>query len=130
MQALVCSIRGLHAHNDPQEILLELHDLEFPAQAIFRLYTAPTSRLPLPIVRLHLDKGEVADKIFSLTQLFGFHVHVELSRLSANLRSATGGRDSGTTPTSVAMFRPIYGAYVNISRDRPTLWRIRSRTAT
>ena len=70
-------LRGLDAHTDPQEILLELRELGYPVQAIFRLFTNSETRVPLPLVRLHLEKGEAADKIFHLTRLFGFRIRVE-----------------------------------------------------
>ena len=70
-------LRGLDAHTDPQEILLELRELGYPVQAIFRLHANSETRVPLPFVRLQLEKGEAADKIFQLTRLFGFRVRVE-----------------------------------------------------
>ena len=73
-------LRGLDAHTDPQEILLELRELGYPVQAIFPLFTNSETRVPLPLVRLHLEKGQAADKIFHLTRLFGFRVRVESSR--------------------------------------------------
>ena len=80
-------LRGLDAHTDPQEILLELREIGYPVQAIFRLFTNSENRVPLPLVRLHLEKGEAADKIFHLTRLFGFRVRVESSRPPGQARA-------------------------------------------
>ena len=79
-------LRELHAHTDPQEILLDLHELGFPVQAIFRLHTNSNPRVPLPIVRLHLKKGKADDKVFHLTRLFGFRVKMEMSRPPGKLQ--------------------------------------------
>ena len=64
---------------------MELRDLGYPVQAIFRLFTHSETRVPLPLVRLQLEKGEAADKIFQLTRLFGFRVRVETSRPQGKL---------------------------------------------
>ena len=42
---------------------MELQDLSYPVQAIFRLFTNSETWVPLPIVCLDLEKGEAADNI-------------------------------------------------------------------
>lgn len=78
-------IRGLDVYSDPAEVADMLRELGYPVKDAIRLYTVRGVRRPLPLIRVVLPRGDDAERLLGLTNMYGLRIRVERSREAGNV---------------------------------------------